>query len=110
MSDNAAFDNWFESLFPDNNHANLRREAWQAACDYKQKENTDLVIKLQTRIESLIAGNDKFVEEAKRELVYKDKKIAYLEAECERQQAANRFANHPSDESPSANTRNRREA
>ena len=88
----------------------IAREAWQAACEYKQKEINALVMKLQARIESLIAGNDKFVEEAKRELAYKDKKIAYLEAECERQLAANRFANHPSDESPSANTINRREA
>lgn len=42
MSDSEAFDNWFESLFPDNNYANLRREAWLAACEYKQKEINDI--------------------------------------------------------------------
>jgi FtsZ-binding cell division protein ZapB len=56
---------------------------WQAACEYKEKQNTDLIMKLQMRIESLIAENAKLFEEAKRELAYKDKKIAYLEAECE---------------------------
>ena len=60
------------------------RTIWLDACEYKQKESTDLIMKLQTRIESLIAENDKLFKEAKRELAYKDKKIAFLEAECER--------------------------
>ena len=37
--DKEAFEKWFESLFPDINHENVRREAWLAACcGYKQKE------------------------------------------------------------------------
>ena len=75
----------------DDTDIDVAERAWQAVCEYKQKEidelkaeNTELVMKLQSRIESLIAENDNLFEEAKRELVCKDKKIAYLEAECER--------------------------
>ena len=64
--DKEAFYKWFEGLFPDNNHENVRREAWLACCKYKQKEIdelNDLVIAIET--------NNKI----------KNQHIEYLEAE-----------------------------
>ena len=45
--DMEAYQQWFENLFPDNNHENVRREAWLAACEYKQKEIDELEQRLE---------------------------------------------------------------
>ena len=89
MTDQEALKEWYSEdyakiIWEEFNGDQIVEHTWLEACRYKQKENTDLVMKLQTRIESLVAENAKLFEEAKRELAYKDKKIAYLEAECER--------------------------
>jgi hypothetical protein len=62
MKNLEAFEKWFESLFPDNNHENVRREAWQAACEYKQKEIDDLKQKLDAAEDCI----DCFYEATKR--------------------------------------------
>ena len=62
----------------------IELEAKRIDSESELKKGSKLVMTLQSRVESLIAENAKLFEEAKRELAYKDKKIAYLEAECER--------------------------
>lgn len=88
MKDNE-FLNWIherlEKVHNENPRVDYMIRLRGLSLDYvSKKENSELVMKLQTRIESLVAENAKLFEEAKRELAYKDKKIAYLEAECER--------------------------
>lgn len=109
MSDQEALRVWYtedyaKTIWENFNGDEIVEHTWLEACRYKEQELKDLIgykeefekylkayhvqidttMKLQTRIESLVAENAKLFEEAKRELAYKDKKIAYLEAECER--------------------------
>jgi len=40
--DKEAFENWFENNWQDSDDKDLFTEAWQSACDYKQKEIDEL--------------------------------------------------------------------
>jgi hypothetical protein len=73
-----------EVLWEGFNGDEIAEKVWLVACEYKDREHGAEIRKLYDRIESLVAENAKLFEDAKRELAYKDKKIAYLEAECER--------------------------